>query len=153
MLLGCILVTRAAVRVVRTTSVSQSCSAFSLGRELYSSAEPVVSIHTLSLIPHAETPFVPLKMSSVDDVVDRPPIIGKDAIDSSDAFLVTQLEKTSGSEAADGVAILLSQSRRPDAEKELLRRLDLRLLPTLFLIYILNSIDVCAFSLTFNAFI
>ena len=37
---------------------------------------------------------------------------------------------------------LLSAERRPTAEKQLVKMLDLRLLPTIILIFILNFIDV-----------
>lgn len=37
---------------------------------------------------------------------------------------------------------LLSSERRPAAEKALVRKLDMRLLPTIVLVFILNYIDV-----------
>lgn len=42
----------------------------------------------------------------------------------------------------------LGTRERVIAEKKLLKKLDMRLLPTIFVIYIMNYIDVCALSLS-----
>ena len=74
----------------------------------------------------AQTSFVLLKAQ--DDLTNGSPI--------------RQAEKSLYVEASD--TELLSPSLRPIAEKNLVKTLDLRLLPMLVLIYILSYIDVSA---------
>ena len=64
--------------------------------------------------------------------------------DQKDTFLVEQIEKTNdiAIEGTEGGGGLLSPSHRMLAERKLVRILDIRLLPTIFLIFILNYIDV-----------
>lgn len=71
-----------------------------------------------------------------------PSVLLKDQKTRADASFVEQAEKpASCNEISDDYELLLP-SRRPIAEKELVKTLDLRLLPTIVLIFILNYIDV-----------
>ena len=56
-----------------------------------------------------------------------------------------EVQGESGSNVADSEEILPAPGTRERviAEKELLRKLDTRLLPTIFIIYIMNYTDVC----------
>lgn len=51
-------------------------------------------------------------------------------------------ERSDNSRMQDPDNALLASSHRTQAEKELVRKLDLRLLPTVILIYVMNCIDV-----------
>lgn len=56
-----------------------------------------------------------------------------------------EVQGESGSNMADGEEVLPAPGTRERAmaEKKLLRKLDTRLLPTIFIIYIMNYTDVC----------
>jgi len=56
-----------------------------------------------------------------------------------------EVQGESGSNVADSEEILPAPRTRERAiaEKKLLRKLDTRLLPTIFIIYIMNYTDVC----------
>ena len=55
-------------------------------------------------------------------------------------YIENHKESESGSHDNDGV--LLEDDKRASAERQLLKKLDHRLLPTIIVIYIMNFIDV-----------
>lgn len=64
-------------------------------------------------------------------------------VDKKDGSSVEHVEKASDAAILiDADAELLAPDVRPTAEKHLVRMLDMRLLPTIVLIFILNYIDV-----------
>ena len=81
-------------------------------------------------------------MSSKGHAEDSP-IVLEEQIDRKDGASVEEIEKVSSNvEIGDPDSELLLPSRRPIAERKLVRVLDFRLLPTIVLIFILNYIDV-----------
>lgn len=85
-------------------------------------------------IPFARTPSLQSKMSTKDsDSV---------GIDEKDNVLIEQRSSPGFIEATDGE--LLNADIRPSAERKLVRLLDMRLLPTIIVIFLLNYIDVSA---------
>lgn len=82
-------------------------------------------------------------MSSTKDGIEKSSVLLEDQVDIKDASSVDNGEKASYSvEINDPDSELLQPSRRLVAEKKLVRILDMRLLPTIVLIFILNYIDV-----------
>ena len=62
--------------------------------------------------------------------------------DAKDSKLIENTEATPGHQTYDDDGELLLPERRAVAEKQLVRKLDVRLLPAIVLIFILNYIDV-----------
>lgn len=62
--------------------------------------------------------------------------------DAKDSKFIENSEATPGHQTYDGDGELLLPERRAVAEKQLVRKLDVRLLPAIVLIFILNYIDV-----------
>ncbi|KAJ3554618.1 hypothetical protein NM688_g3016 [Phlebia brevispora] len=84
---------------------------------------------------------------SSEKSAENPSIVLEDQIDQKDASSVEQAEaEKASSELIDSDSELLIPSRRLTAEKQLVRILDMRLLPTIVLIFILNYIDRTAVS-------
>lgn len=82
-------------------------------------------------------------MSSTKDGIEKSSVLLEDQVDIKDASSVDNGEKASYSvDINDPDSELLQPSRRLVAEKKLVRMLDMRLLPTIVLIFILNYIDV-----------
>lgn len=82
-------------------------------------------------IPFARTSSLQSKMSTKDsDSV---------GIDEKDNVLIEQRSSPGFIEATDGE--LLNADIRPSAERKLVRLLDMRLLPTIIVIFLLNYID------------
>ncbi|KAJ3549791.1 hypothetical protein NM688_g5141 [Phlebia brevispora] len=78
---------------------------------------------------------------------ETPSVLLEDRIDEKDASSDEQVEaKKFPPDVIDSDSELLLPSRRPVAEKKLVRMLDMRLLPTIVLIFILNYIDRTAIS-------
>ncbi|KAF7792698.1 hypothetical protein EIP86_003796 [Pleurotus ostreatoroseus] len=118
-------------------------SSFALGRGI---KPPLSTRHAFE--SGSQDIIVSLKMTSRIDVVELPSqIMPGDAGEEKNTTSVAHMEKISGVETNDVVSELLLPSSRPIAERNLVRILDLRLLPTIFLIYMLNSIDVSSFCL------
>lgn len=72
-----------------------------------------------------------------------------DEVNEKDVGSITQIEHVSGtgqssvsSKLQDDDGELLAEDVRPAAERRLVRMLDMRLLPTIVLIFIMNYIDV-----------
>lgn len=72
-----------------------------------------------------------------------------DEVNEKDVGSITQIEHVSGtgqssvsSKPQDDDGELLAEDVRPAAERRLVRMLDMRLLPTIVLIFIMNYIDV-----------
>lgn len=80
---------------------------------------------------------------SSEGVAEDSSVLLKDQKAQMDRSFVEQAEKPASCiEITDADYELILPSRRPVAEKELLKTLDLRLLPIIVLIFILNYIDV-----------
>ena len=63
--------------------------------------------------------------------------------EDKDVVVVEHIEESSrSSQTDDPDGALLAPSRRAHAERNLVRTLDMRLLPTIILIFIMNYIDV-----------
>lgn len=73
--------------------------------------------------------------------------------EAKDVVVVEHIEESEspGSKQTIGDAdgVLLAPSRRTQAERQLVRALDMRLLPTIILIFIMNYIDVRSSGLSF----
>lgn len=88
-----------------------------------------------------------LQMPTRKDATGMPPVLLEDLVDQKVAVSVEQVENISNSEVTAVDSDLLLPSRRVLAERRLVRVLDLRLLPTIILIFVLNYIDVSLFGL------
>lgn len=88
-----------------------------------------------------------LQMPTRKDATGMPPVLLEDLVDQKVAVSVEQVENISNSEVTAVDSDLLLPSRRVLAERRLVRVLDLRLLPTIILIFVLNYIDVGLFGL------
>jgi hypothetical protein len=62
--------------------------------------------------------------------------------ESSPAYVDTHKDSETGSHDPNDDGFLLENDRRASAEKQLVKKLDHRLLPTVVVIYIMNYIDV-----------
>ena len=60
----------------------------------------------------------------------------------SPAHVYIETQKETGSHDSNDDGVLLEDDKRASAERQLLKKLDHRLLPTIIVIYIMNFIDV-----------
>ena len=60
----------------------------------------------------------------------------------SPAHVYINNHKKTGSHDSNDDGVLLEDNKRPSAERQLVKKLDHRLLPTIVVIYIMNYIDV-----------